>query len=121
MTRRGITLNDAPNTLLFVNARTGEGMTYSALHKLWRKALVRAGLDWKKETGQRLGLHDLRSMNRTIMEEVGVNGVTARKRFGHAGSREDQLADRYARSAPRENRLASEAIHTFVRRVRRTS
>jgi hypothetical protein len=70
-----------------------------------------------QRNGQRLGLHDLRSMNRTIMEEVGVPGVTARKRFGHAGSREDQLTDRYARSAPRQNRLASERIHTVVRRV----
>jgi hypothetical protein len=55
------------------------------------------------------------------MEEVGVAGVTARKRFGHAGSREDQLTDRYARSAPRENRLASERIHTVVRRVPKVS
>jgi Phage integrase family len=121
MARRGITLNDRPDTLLFVNARTGEGMSYNAWHKLWRKALVRAGLDWRKSNGQRLGLHDLRSMNRTIMEEVGVSGVTARKRFGHAGSREDQLTDRYARSAPRENRRASEAIHSVVRRVPRAS
>lgn len=59
MERRGITLNDPPNTLLFVNHRTGEPLTYNAWHKLWCKALVRAGLDWKKRNGQRLGLHDL--------------------------------------------------------------
>jgi hypothetical protein len=51
---------------------------------------------------------------------LGMAGVTARKRFGHAGSREDQLTDRYARSAPRENRLASERVHTVVRRVPRS-
>jgi hypothetical protein len=57
-------------------------------------------------------------MNRTIMNEVGVDQTTARKRFGHAGSREDQLDDLYARSTARQNRLASERIHTVVRRVR---
>ena len=118
MARRGLTLNDHPDTLLFVNAATGGPLTYSAWHKLWRKALVKAGLTWKKENGQSLGLHDLRSMNRTIMNEVGVDPTTARGRFGHAGTAEERLDDRYARSAPRQNRLASEKIHTVVRRVR---
>jgi hypothetical protein len=74
-------------------------------------------MDWTKKNGQRLGLHDLRSMNRTIMNEVGVDQTTARMRFGHAGDRDDRLDDLYARSTARQNRLASEKIHTVVRRV----
>ena len=117
MARRGLTLNDEPDTLLFINTRTGGPLTYNAWHKIWRKALVKAGLDWKKRNGQHLGLHDLRSMNRTIMNEVGVDQTTARKRFGHAGDPEDRMDDLYARSTARQNRLASERIHTVVRRV----
>ena len=116
MAHRGISLSDPPDTLLFVNARTGGPLIYNAWTKLWRKALVKAGLDWVKDNGQHLGLHDLRSMNRTIMSETGVDQTTARKRFGHAGSSQDRLDDLYARSTPRQNRVASEKIHSVVRR-----
>jgi hypothetical protein len=115
MNRRGLTLNSPPDTLLFVNARDGGPLTYNAWHKIWRKALVRAGLDWKKRNGQRLGLHDLRSMNRSIMNKAGVDPTTARKRFGHAGTREEQLDDLYSKTSPAQIREASERIHTIVR------
>jgi hypothetical protein len=119
MARRGITLNHPPDTLLFVNARTDGPLTYNAWHKLWRRALVKAELNWTKHNGQHLGLHDLRSMNRTIMNEVGVDQTTARARFGHAGDPSEQMDDRYARTHARQNRLASEGIHTVVRRVQK--
>jgi hypothetical protein len=114
MHHRGITLNDKPDTLLFVNARTVGPMTYNAWHKLWRKALVKAGLDWKKRNGQRLGLHDLRSMNRSIMRSQRVDDTTARFRFGHEDHEIDGI---YARTSPAQIRQASEAIHAVVRRV----
>jgi hypothetical protein len=120
MARRGITLNDKPDTLLFVNARTGGPLTYDAWHKIWLKALTKAGLDWKKKNGQRLGLHDLRSMNRSIMMSQGVDDTTARFRFGHSTNGEDphsQMDDLYARTSPRQIRQASEKIHAVVRRV----
>jgi hypothetical protein len=114
MARLGITLNDRPDTLLFVNARTGGPLTYNAWHKIWCKALVKAGLDWKKKNGQRLGLHDLRSMNRSIMRSQAVDDTTARFRFGHA---DDEMEGIYARTSPAQIRQASERIHSQVRRV----
>jgi hypothetical protein len=119
MTRRGVTLNDPPDTLLFVNARTGGPLTYNSWHKIWRKALKQAGLDWTKRNGQHLGLHDLRSMNRSIMNAQGVDQTAARFRFGHANGDPQSLDDLYSRSSPRQNRLASEKIHEVLRRVPR--
>jgi hypothetical protein len=118
MARRGISLSDPDNTLLFVNARTGGLLTYGSWRNTWLKALTKAGLDWRKKNRHHLGHHDLRSMNRSIMNEVGVDPTTARARFGHAGTRQEQMDDLYARTSDRQNRLASERIHTRVRRVR---
>jgi hypothetical protein len=115
-----LTLNDPENAPLFVNNRTGGPLTYNAWHKVWRQALRDAGLDWKKKNGQRLGLHDLRSMNRSIMNAQGLDLTTARVRFGHAdGDPQSRMDDLYSRTTPRQNRMASEKIHAVSRRVPR--
>jgi hypothetical protein len=104
------------------NALTGGPLTYNAWHKIWRKALAAANLDWTKRNGQHLGLHDLRSMNRSIMNAAGVDLTTARFRFGHAnGDPQSRMDDLYSRTTPRQNRLASEKIHAVLRRHPRES
>jgi hypothetical protein len=59
-------------------------------------------------------------MNRSIMNSQGVDPTTARFRFGHAnGNQQDRMDDLYSRTNPRQNRLASEKVHSVVRRVPR--
>ncbi len=76
----------------------------------------------KKPNGQYVGHHDLRSMNASIMEHQGVDGVRARFRRGHSGGLDDdRMAAVYIRTMPRQNRLASEKIHSVLRRQPRAA
>ena len=52
---------------------------------VWLPALRQAGLD-RKRNGRHLGLHDLRSMNASIMDLEGVDTKTAQFRRSHASS-----------------------------------
>ena len=121
LTRRGSTRDDS-DAFLFVNS-AGQPLSYSSWRdKFWLPALRKAGLAQKKPNGQYLGLHDLRSMNASIMEHQGVDGVTARFRRGHSvGQDDDRMAAVYIRTMPRQNRLASEKIHSVVRRQPRAA
>jgi hypothetical protein len=118
MRRRGITLDDPPETPLFVNARTGGTLTYNAWRNIWINALDKVGLDWRKRNGQRLGMHDLRSMNHSIMTATGVDQTTSRFRFGHAdGNPQSRMDDWYSRTTVAQVREASEKVHSRLRMV----
>jgi hypothetical protein len=115
ITYRGLTPDDE-DAYLFVNSH-GSPLCYSSWRdNFWVPALHRAGLAQKNKNGRYLGLHDLRSMNRSIMNAQGVDLTTARFRFGHANGDPDNRMDNvYSRTNPRQNRQASEKIHAVVR------
>ncbi len=62
-----------------VRQQAREPLSYSSWRtNVWIPALKRAGLAQKKTNGQYLGLHDLRSMNRSIMDAQGVDLTNGR-------------------------------------------
>jgi integrase len=103
LAHRGLTAADG-EAPVFVNNR-GRALSYSSRRtSVWVPALHRAGLARKKTNGQYLGLHDLRSMNSSIMNDQGVDNKTAQFRRGHAnGQSGDRMGDLYTRTSPRRN------------------
>jgi integrase len=115
LARRGLTAADG-GAFLFLGPKGG-ALNYSSWRRyVWLPALPKAGLD-RKRNGRHLGVHDLRSMNASIMDHEGVDATTARFRRGHSsGDSDDRMDDVYTRSSARQNRLASEKIGAVLRR-----
>jgi hypothetical protein len=120
MLDRGLTLNsknaDGTPAFLFVEDDGGP-LDYQRFYNRWRSALKRAGLDQRKPDGHFLGTHDLRSMNRSIMDDQGIPPAVARDRFGHSsGTSAERMDGTYIRISPAQKHQASRRVAGVLRR-----